>query len=100
MRQQPTHRRPHHAEQPHPHRQHTNRDELDHRHRPGNGQTYTYSVKYFDEPSCYGIRNGRVSKLEIRLAGQVVLNYSRGWDVRAQDAATRQVRDAILKRFN
>jgi len=52
-----------------------------------NGQTYTYSVKHFDEPSCYGIRNGRVSKLEIRLADQVVLNYSRGWDVRAQDAA-------------
>jgi len=65
-----------------------------------NGQTYTYSVKHFDEPSCYGIRNGRVSKLEIRLAGQVVLNYSREWDVRAQDAETRQVRDAILKRFN
>lgn len=65
-----------------------------------NGQTYTYSVKHFDEPSCYGIRNGRVSKLEIRLAGQVVLNYSRGWDVLAQDAETRQVLDAILKRFN
>ena len=70
-----------------------------------NGQTYTYSVKHFDEPSCYGIRNGRVSKLEIRLAGQkapsmVVLNYSRGWDVRAQNAETRMVRDAILKRFN
>ena len=65
-----------------------------------NGQTYTYCVKHFDEPSDYGIRNGRVSKLEIRLAGQVVLNYSRGWDVRAQNAETRMVRDAILKRFN
>jgi len=30
----------------------------------------------------------------------VVLNYSRGWDVRAQNAETRMVRDAILKRFN
>jgi hypothetical protein len=42
----------------------------------------TFCIKVFDEPSAYGINgNGRISKLEIRLDGETLACYERGWCV-------------------
>ena len=41
----------------------------------------SYYLKRFDNPSDYGIDNGRISKLELRLNGETVCNYDRGWDI-------------------
>ena len=43
--------------------------------------SYTFCAKVYDIGSQYGIDGGRVSKLEMRKAGQLVLNYDRGWDI-------------------
>ena len=48
---------------------------------------FNYFAKVFDEPSEYGIRNGRVSNLQLNPDGSctdidsAVANYNRGWDV-------------------
>lgn len=44
---------------------------------------YVYYAKVYPEPSCYGINEGRVSKLEIRDCNDtIVVNYDRGWDIK------------------
>ena len=41
-----------------------------------------YWVKHYDEPSeTYGINGGRISKLMIKIDGETVCNYDRGWDI-------------------
>ena len=40
-----------------------------------------YWVKAYDEPSDYGIEEGRISKMRIEINGQTVCNYDRGWDI-------------------
>lgn len=45
---------------------------------------YIFEAKLFDEPSMYGINEGRVSKLAIWPKGKTwasnIVNYDRGWD--------------------
>lgn len=38
-------------------------------------------AKVFEEGSVYGINGGRISKLTIKIDGQTVVNYDRGWDI-------------------
>jgi hypothetical protein len=40
-----------------------------------------YWCRHFDEPSEWGIDEGRISKLEIRIDGKTVVEYDRGWNV-------------------
>jgi len=41
-----------------------------------------YWVKHYEEPSEeYGINGGRISKLTLKIDGQTVANYDRGWDI-------------------
>lgn len=45
-----------------------------------NGATYKVQAKVFDEPSQYGINNGRISKLWVKEDGYpVAIDYDRGW---------------------
>ena len=44
-----------------------------------------YWVKYYDEPSAYGINEGRISKLRIEKDGVDTCVYDRGWDIKPQD---------------
>lgn len=41
-----------------------------------------YSIKVYDEPSKFGINHGKISKLELKQDGKIVVNYDRGWDIR------------------
>ena len=65
------------------------------------GRTYRIQMVRFDEPSMYGIRRGRLSKLYVADADHnAVINYDRGWDVRPKTAETKALLAAIVKQFN
>lgn len=60
------------------------------------------SILSFDEPSEYGIDNGRISKLYIverTRTLKVVCNYDRGWDVRPSKEV-KEFYDKIIKKYN
>lgn len=40
-----------------------------------------YILKLYDEPSKFGIHNGKISKLQLKDNGEIVANYDRGWDI-------------------
>ena len=66
-----------------------------------NGKTYEIQMVRFDEPSIYGIRKGRISKLWARGGdGTVVINYDRGWDIRPATAEGKALLAEITKRYN
>lgn len=65
-----------------------------------NGAVYCYCCKHFEEPSEFGINCGKVSKLDIRRNGKIVLNYDRGWDIGPVDDDTKQVLDKLLRMYN
>ncbi len=44
-----------------------------------------YWAKVYDEPSEYGIDGGRVSKLEIKIEGNTVVSYDRGWEMKPDE---------------
>ena len=60
-----------------------------------------YWVKHYDEPSeTYGIDGGRISKLTIKVSGQVTANYDRGWDIEPKDEATQMAYEILLYNYN
>ena len=52
-----------------------------------NGKTKIahYWVKAYERGSKYGINGGRISKLTIKIDGEKVANYDRGWDIKPED---------------
>ena len=65
------------------------------------GKTYRVQIKWFDEPSQFGIKNGRVSKLFVAGAGEgTLIHYERGWGVRPRTAEAKAILKAVLKEFN
>ena len=61
---------------------------------------YKYSLKHFDEGSCFGIDEGLISKLEIRKNGKILVNYDRDWDIVPQEAEVKAIYETILKQYN
>ena len=55
-----------------------------------NGKEYRIMMVRFEEPSNYGIRQGRISKLWI----------SNGWDMPPATTEAKAVLAAIIKKFN
>ena len=45
------------------------------------GKEYKVTFKQFEEGSEFGINNGRISKLSIKVDNKVIANYERGWDI-------------------
>ena len=70
----------------------------------GNGETKIahWWAKVYDEGSEYGINEGRISKLTIKIDGKTTLCYDRGWDIEPDenDKATQTAFQIILKEFN
>lgn len=68
----------------------------------GDGEyaTYKYWIKYFDEPSEYGIDGGRISKLEITADDMVVCNYDRGWDIKPTTLHAKNALAILLHDYN
>ena len=66
---------------------------------PVDGETKIahYYAKVYDEPSDYGINDGRISKLQIKIDGVEVVAYDRGWEVEpADDDKAAQIALAIV----
>lgn len=58
-------------------------------------------AKVYDEPSEYGINEGRVSKLMIKIDGVTTLSYDRGWDLEPdeRDHETKAALSIILEEY-
>jgi len=41
-----------------------------------------YMAKVYDVGSDYGINGGRISKLQLKMDGETICNYDRGWDIK------------------
>ena len=71
---------------------------------PVNGETKIahYWAKVYDEGSVYGIAEGRISKLQIKIDGQTVVSYDRGWDIEPDenDEATMIAYSILIKEYN
>jgi len=59
-----------------------------------------YWVKSFDEPSVFGVNEGRISKLTVKRDGREIINYDRAWDVEPQTDEDREVLARILEMYN
>ena len=60
-----------------------------------------YWVKVYDTPSTdYGIDGGRISKLTIKINGEITANYDRGWDVEPKDEPTQLAYMILLQNYN
>ncbi|WP_035796535.1 DUF7678 domain-containing protein [Butyrivibrio sp. MB2005] len=59
-------------------------------------------AKVYDEGSEYGIEEGRISKLMIKVDGKTTLAYDRGWDIQPDenDEATMMAYSIIMKEYN
>ena len=60
----------------------------------------TFSVKHFEEPSEFGIDEGCISKLELRVKGKIGADYDRGWDIEPSDAAVEKALQYVLATYN
>ena len=61
---------------------------------------FHYWVKHYEEPSCYGIDGGRISKLMLKRNQEVVCNYDRGFDVEPADKETETALAILMKEYN
>ena len=59
-----------------------------------------FSAKVFDDGSEYGIREGRVSKLNIQQNGKFVVNYDRGWDIKPQTPSEKALYRSVMATLN
>ena len=65
------------------------------------GREYCVQMVRFEEPSRFGIRNGRISKLwACGPSGIAVIDYDRTWSTRPGTAAGKALLAAILRKFN
>ena len=65
--------------------------------KDGSSKIAHYWVKAFEEGSEWGINGGKISKLSIKIDGEWVANYDRGWDVKpANDDEAAQLAYCIL----
>lgn len=49
--------------------------------KDGSYKAVHYWIKVFEEGSQFGINGGRISKLSLKMDGEWVANYDRGWDI-------------------
>ena len=70
--------------------------------KDGSSKIAHYWVKAYDEGGDYGINGGRISKLSIKIDGQWVVNYDRGWDIEPDenDEAAQIAYCILLNEYN
>ena len=67
----------------------------------GKFKSVKYWVKHFDEPSeDYGIDGGRISKLSLRMDGEWIANYDRGWDLKPNCKEAEIALAILLEEYN
>jgi len=58
-----------------------------------------FYAKVYPIGSEFGIDGGRISKLEIRLGYDKILNYDRGWDIEPTEEV-KPLYEAIIREYN
>lgn len=61
---------------------------------------FKYFLKHYEEPSQFGIDEGRISKLTLKRNGQTACNYDRGWDVLPVDEDTEIALKILKQEYN
>ncbi|ORT99049.1 hypothetical protein D081_2228 [Anaerovibrio sp. JC8] len=64
------------------------------------GTKVEYWVKHYEEGSEFGIDEGRISKLDCRADGEIILHYERGWDIEPQTELACKALEILKSRFN
>lgn len=60
-----------------------------------------YWIKQYEEPSeKYGTNGGKISKLMIKINGQTVCNYDRGWDIKPKSKEAEMTLCILLYNYN
>ena len=59
-----------------------------------------YWAKVYKKKSRYGIDGGRISKLTLKVKGEVIYNYDRGKDILPQNEAAEKALAILLYEFN
>ena len=49
--------------------------------KDGSTKIVHYWIKVYEEGSQFGINGGRISKMSLKMDGEWIANYDRGWDV-------------------
>lgn len=49
--------------------------------KDGSTKIVHYWIKVYEEGSQIGINGGRISKLSLKMDGEWIANYDRGWDI-------------------
>ena len=66
-----------------------------------NGKEFRIMLVRFEEPSNYGILQGRISKLWMNnVECSEFINYDRSWDMHPVSIEAKAVLAAIIKKFN
>lgn len=68
--------------------------------KKGEAVSISYWCKHYDEPSFYGINEGRISKLELRQDGRCVYNFDREPDLEPQTEEAAAALEILIKKFN
>lgn len=63
----------------------------------GSYKAVHYWIKVYEEGSQFGINGGKISKLMLKLDGEIIANYDRGWDV---EPATKEANLALCILLN
>ena len=61
---------------------------------------FKFWIKHYDEGSCYGIDEGRISIAMLKRNGITVCNYDRGWDVLPVDEDTETALEILKLEYN
>lgn len=59
-----------------------------------------YWVKHYDEPSPWGIENGRISKLTLEQGEETVYNYDRAVDIPAKTPEAQAALAILMQKYN
>lgn len=70
--------------------------------KDGSSKIAHYWVKTFEEGSKWGINGGKISKLSIKIDGEWVANYDRGWNLEPDqnDQAAQIAYCILLNEYN
>ena len=49
--------------------------------KDGSTKIVHYWIKVYEEGNQFGINGGRISKLSLKMDGEWIANYDRGWDI-------------------
>lgn len=61
---------------------------------------FKFWIKHYDEGSCYGIDEERISKVMLKRNSITVCNYDRGWEVLPVDEDTEIALEILKKEYN